>query len=57
MRQLSDAGYVVVAVGGGVPICSGSGVEGVVDKDLAAALLATELGAEVLLILIDVDGV
>jgi carbamate kinase len=58
VRRLSDAGYVVVASGGGgVPTCNGVGVEGVVDKDLAAALLATELGADLLLILTDVDGV
>ncbi|MGC9049966.1 carbamate kinase [Pyrobaculum sp.] len=58
VRRLSDAGYVVVAAGGGgVPTCNGVGVEGVVDKDLAAALLATELGADLLLILTDVDGV
>ena len=58
VRRLSDAGYVVVASGGGgVPTCNGVGVEGVVDKDLAAALLAAELGADLLLILTDVDGV
>ncbi len=58
VRRLSDAGYVVVAAGGGgVPTCNGLGVEGVVDKDLAAALLAAELGADLLLILTDVDGV
>jgi carbamate kinase len=33
------------------------GVDGVVDKDLAAALLATELGADHLVILTDVNGV
>ena len=33
------------------------GVEAVVDKDLSAALLATRLGADRLVILTDVDGV
>ena len=33
------------------------GVEAVVDKDFAAALLATKLGAQKLVILTDVDGV
>ena len=33
------------------------GVDAVVDKDLAAAVLARDLGAELLLILTDVDAV
>jgi carbamate kinase len=48
--------------GGGIPVRKTSagaleGIEAVVDKDLAAALLAQQLGAEKLIILTDVDGV
>lgn len=63
LRRLVDAGVVVVcAGGGGVPVrrtASGglAGVEAVVDKDLAAALLSRELGAEALLLLTDVAAV
>ncbi len=53
---------VVCAGGGGIPVIvtpAGSirGVEAVIDKDLATALLATELQADALLLLTDVDGV
>ena len=64
IRRLVDGDTVVVAVGGGgVPIAwddvrSGwEGIEAVVDKDLAAAVLARDLGAALLLILTDVDAV
>lgn len=63
VRLLLDAGAVVVANGGGgVPVVDDGvgghvGVEAVVDKDLAAALLAIELDADALVILTDVDGV
>ena len=49
-------GFIVVAVGGGgIPVIRNSagnlsGVEGVIDKDLASSLLATELHADLLLI-------
>ena len=53
---------VVCAGGGGIPVVvtpAGSirGVEAVIDKDLATALLATELQADKLLLLTDVDAV
>jgi carbamate kinase len=58
---------VICAGGGGIPVMyvdepvpAGRqlvGVEGVIDKDLASALLATELGADVLAIVTDVDAV
>jgi carbamate kinase len=63
IRALVDAGVVVVACGGGgVPVLRRpdgrlEGVEAVVDKDLAAARLALDLGASTLLILTDVPGV
>jgi len=52
IRDLVDAGVVVVAVGGGgIPVVRRAdgtlhGVEAVVDKDLASSLLARRLGAE-----------
>ncbi len=60
VRALMDAGFVVVANGGGgIPVvreADGSlrGVEAVIDKDLGAALLGTTLDAEVLVIATDV---
>lgn len=62
IRALLEAGTVVVAAGGGgVPVvAAGAGVRGVpavIDKDLTAALLATEIGADLLVILTDVPGV
>ena len=50
IRRLLDEGFVVVAVGGGgVPVAADgdrlAGVDAVIDKDLAAALLATAVGA------------
>ena len=56
IRTLLDAGALVVAAGGGgVPVAMQPdgrlvGVEAVVDKDLASALLAHDLGADMLLI-------
>jgi carbamate kinase len=63
VRALLEAGAVVIANGGGgVPMVEGDdgrlvGVDAVVDKDLAAALLGAEVGADRLVILTDVDGV
>src|SRR5215467_8090940 len=60
---LLDAGFTVVcAGGGGVPVIKDQsgllwGVEAVIDKDLTAALLARQLGADVLLIATDVHAV
>ncbi|WP_299052794.1 carbamate kinase [uncultured Nocardioides sp.] len=57
---LIDAGYVVVANGGGgIPVVRGedgsvTGVEAVIDKDLGAALLGRTVGADVLVIGTDV---
>lgn len=62
IRLLSEHGVLVVCAGGGgipvVPAGGGyAGVEAVIDKDLTSALLATALGADVLLLLTDVEGV
>lgn len=63
IRLLVDAGVLVVCVGGGgIPVAVDRdgrlhGVEAVVDKDRAAALLAEGLGADALLMLTDVDAV
>jgi carbamate kinase len=58
---------VICAGGGGIPTCYGEdpapagrrlrGVEAVIDKDLASALLAIEIGADALAIVTDVDAV
>lgn len=63
LRVLVEAGVLVIcAGGGGVPVIIDPGgairgVEAVIDKDLSTALLATELRADVLLMLTDVPGV
>ena len=63
IRLLLEAGVLVVCVGGGgIPVVRDdegrlAGVEAVIDKDLAAALLASELGADALLLLTDVSAV
>jgi carbamate kinase len=63
IRSLVERDTVVIACGGGgIPVYRDArlgleGVDAVVDKDLAAAVLARELGAELLLILTDVDAV
>jgi carbamate kinase len=62
IRRLVENGFVVVcAGGGGVPVVPDGdghrGVEAVIDKDLCSALLATDLGADLLVLATDVDGV
>jgi carbamate kinase len=63
IRLLVDAGVTVICTGGGgIPVTPDgegalTGVEAVIDKDLSTALLATELGADALLLLTDVDAV
>jgi len=63
VSHLVDRGTVVIACGGGgAPIywddrLGWEGVDAVVDKDLAAAVLARDLRAELLIILTDVDAV
>ena len=65
MRWLLDHGAVVIcAGGGGIPTMYESGadrvltgVEAVIDKDLASSLLARELDADLYVMATDVDGV
>ena len=62
IRQLVESKAIVIAAGGGgVPVVEEGprlvGREAVVDKDLAAAILARDVEAQTLLILTDVDGV
>jgi carbamate kinase len=62
VRRLVAEGVIVIAAGGGgVPVIEDGprlvGVEGVVDKDLAAAILAHEVEASTLLVLTDVSHV
>jgi carbamate kinase len=61
VRTLVDAGYVVVANGGGgIPTVREAdglhGVEAVIDKDLGAALMAETVDADVLVIATDVSN-
>ncbi len=60
-RLVAEGAIVIASGGGGVPVIEKGprliGKEGVVDKDLAAAILATEVEASVLLILTDVPKV
>lgn len=63
IKTLVDAGVVVItAGGGGIPVVTDEhgdlvGVAAVIDKDLASALLAVELGADLLLITTAVEKV
>jgi carbamate kinase len=63
IRCLSnDLRVVVCAGGGGIPVTEQSngthaGIDAVVDKDSVSALLATELNADLLILLTDVTGV
>ena len=63
IRLLVEAGSLVIcAGGGGIPVAERpdktfEGIEAVIDKDLAASLLACNLDADRLVILTDVDGV
>ena len=62
IRLLVRNGILVIcAGGGGIPVVAENtgwrGIEAVIDKDHASALLARELGADALLMLTDVDAV
>jgi carbamate kinase len=67
IRRLLEDGSVVVCAGAGIPtaytdqlVPAGrrlTGVEAVIDKDLASAMLAVDLDADALLIVTDIDAV
>lgn len=61
-RMLESAAVVIAAGGGGIPVVRGRdgqwrGIEAVIDKDFASALLASELNADLFLILTGVAKV
>ena len=57
VRELVERGHIVIAAGGGgIPVCMNDdgtleGVDGVIDKDLASAVLARDIMADILVIL------
>jgi carbamate kinase len=63
IQQLVAAGHIVVTCGGGGPpvyddpVLRLEGLDAVADKDRVAAILGREIGADVLLILTNVDAV
>jgi carbamate kinase len=63
IQRLLEQGTLVIAAGGGGPpvyhdpILGLEGLDAVVDKDRVSAILASQLGAEVLMILTNVDAV
>jgi len=63
IKQLVDQGVIVIAAGGGgIPVYAEidgtyEGIDGVIDKDLASAVLARDIKAQILAILTGVDYV
>jgi carbamate kinase len=62
IRELVRSGTLVIACGGGgIPVVRANGhfrgIDAVIDKDAASALLATQLGVDLLIISTDVDRV
>jgi carbamate kinase len=62
IRTLIDAEFIVICCGGGgIPVVRAGrtfdGVDAVIDKDLASARLAEEVGVDLFVMATDVDGV
>ncbi|MCG8424412.1 MAG: carbamate kinase [Proteobacteria bacterium] len=64
ISEAAGAGHIVVAAGGGgIPVVKAEnsddyvGIEAVIDKDLTSSVLATDVGADLLIILTAVDQV
>jgi carbamate kinase len=63
IREAAEEGHIVIAAGGGgIPVAQDDhdnyvGVEAAIDKDLTASVLASEVGAHLLVILTAVDRV
>ncbi len=63
IRRLAESGVIVICCGGGgIPVVRGDdgdlhGIEGVIDKDRASALLGARLGADHLVITTGVDRI
>ena len=61
IKRMVDAGMIVIASGGGgIPVIKNDdgwleGVDAVIDKDRAGSVLAKEVGADIFLVLTDVD--
>ena len=61
IKRLIDMGFIVICCGGGgIPVVregrTFAGVDAVIDKDLASAKLAEEVGVDLFLIATDQDG-
>jgi carbamate kinase len=61
IKCLVDLGFIIICCGGGgIPVVRKErcfrGVEAVIDKDLASAVLAVELGADIFIIASDIHG-
>jgi len=62
VREAAAAGHIVIAAGGGgIPVTKAAshdyvGIEAVIDKDLTSSVLATDVGADLLIILTAVDA-
>jgi carbamate kinase len=62
IKKLMDMGFIVICCGGGgIPVAregrAFSGVDAVIDKDLASAKLAEEVGVDIFVIATEVEGV